>query len=85
MASDQGPLFANRNIYSKYHKNEKSTPDTPKIENGLVQLIRMDRSTRQMLVNLTSRVDYRVDVDEWTNEGIDKQMARVLDSYMAPC
>ena len=29
-------------------KNEKITPDTPKIGNGLVLLIRMDGSTRQM-------------------------------------
>ena len=30
----------------------KSTPDTPKTGNGLIQLIRMDGSTRQMWVNL---------------------------------
>ena len=30
---------------------KKSTPDTPKIENGIVQLIRMDGSTSQIWVN----------------------------------
>ena len=30
----------------------KSIPDTPKIGNGLVQLIKMDGSTRQIWVNL---------------------------------
>ena len=29
----------------------KSTPDTPKIGNGLIQLIRMDGSIRPMWVN----------------------------------
>ena len=29
----------------------KNTPDIPKIGNGLVQLKRMDKSTRQMWVN----------------------------------
>ena len=46
-------LFAYRNFYSKQNKNEKSTPDTSKIGNGLVLLIRMDKSSRQMWVKKT--------------------------------
>ena len=33
----------------------KRTPDTPKIGNGLVQLITMDGSTRQIWVNQLKR------------------------------
>ena len=43
-------LFARRNFYQNYDKNDKSTPDAPKIGNGLIQLITMDGSTRQMWV-----------------------------------
>ena len=49
-------MFANRNIYSKLNKN-KTTPDIPKIGNGLVQLIRMDGFTRQMWVKEITPVD----------------------------
>ena len=41
-------LFVNRNIYSEKSKTEKV--DIPKTGNGLVQLIRMGGSTRQMWV-----------------------------------
>ena len=36
------------------NKIKKSTPDTPKIGNGLVQLIKMDASIRQMWVEFHS-------------------------------
>ena len=45
-------LFAIRNISIRYRKKMKSAPDTPKTGNGLVQLIRMDGSTRQMWINI---------------------------------
>ena len=45
-------LFANGNFYKKYYKNEKSTPDVPYMKNGLVQLIKMGKSIRQMWVKL---------------------------------
>ena len=35
---------------SKYDRNEKSTSDTPEMKNGLVQLIRMGKSIRQIWV-----------------------------------
>ena len=44
-------LFAPRNFYQKYDKNEKSTADTSKNGIGLVQFMRVDGSTRQMRVN----------------------------------
>ena len=34
----------------KYNRNKTSTPDTPKFRNGLVQLIKMEESTRQICV-----------------------------------
>ena len=47
-------LFVDRNISSKW----KSTPNTPKIENGLVQLKRVDRSTRQIWVQVCVKQTY---------------------------
>ena len=44
-------LFANVNIDSKYNKKWKSTPDNANIGNGIVQLIMVDGSTRQMWIN----------------------------------
>ena len=48
-------LFACRNFYLKYNKKEITTPDTPITGNGLVQLIRIDKSTRQKRVKEISR------------------------------
>ena len=52
-------LFAHRNFYQKYDKNEKSTPDNPKRQNGLVQLIRMGKSIRQMWVKRQQNPHHR--------------------------
>ena len=52
VASDQGlHCLLTGNFYLKWNKNEKSTPDTPKF--GILHLIRMDASTRQIRVNIT--------------------------------
>ena len=49
--------FANRNIYSKYNKTEEVHQTPKNLENGLIQLIRMDGSIRQiwfkMIFNMT--------------------------------
>ena len=54
--SDAAPgsiLFFYRNFDQKWNKKKcKSTPDTPKFGNGLVQLISMEKSTGQIWVNL---------------------------------
>ena len=56
--SSGSTLFAYRNFY----KNEikmKNNPGSPKIESGLVQLIMMGKSIRQMWVNLSlKRADH---------------------------
>ena len=51
-----------RNFYKKYDKNEKSTPDTPQMKNGLFQLIRMGKAIRQIWVNLTRHSSW----SQWT-------------------
>ena len=43
--------FAYRKFYSNYNKGENST-ETPKITNGLIQLIRMDKFIGQKRVNI---------------------------------
>ena len=43
-------VYTVQEILLKYNQNRKNASDTPKIGNGLVQLIRMDASTRQMWV-----------------------------------
>ena len=45
-ASDQGLHCLYTEILSKVSKNDKSTPDIPKIVNELIQLPRMDQSIR---------------------------------------
>ena len=54
----ESSLFANRNIYWNRIKITKSTPDTPKIGNGLVQLIWMDGFTSQMWVKVRLQILY---------------------------
>ena len=50
-------IFSYRSFYLKQNKNGKNTTDTPKIGNGLVQLIRMDWSTRYIWVKLVNKHD----------------------------
>ena len=50
-ASYQGQHFLLTGISIGNEKNGTSTPDTPKFGNGLVQLIRMEKSTGQIWVN----------------------------------
>ena len=51
-ASDQGLhcLLTGISIRNKIKKKIKSKSDTPNIENGLVRLIRMEKSTKQMWI-----------------------------------
>ena len=62
-------LFANRNVYLKYNKNEK---DTPKIGNGLVQLIRMDGSSRQIWVNFIFSLVCNQDAEAVAKEDVQR-------------
>ena len=48
-------LFAYRNFYLKYDEKEINTPDTHITGHGLVQLIRIGKSTRQKRDNETSQ------------------------------
>ena len=50
--SSGSTLFAYRNFYKKWNKNEKILLIPSKIESGLVQMIMMGKSIRQMWVNL---------------------------------
>ena len=50
--SSGSTLFAYRNFYKQWNKNEKNTPDSAKTESGLVQMIMMGKSIRQMWVNI---------------------------------
>ena len=50
--------FTNMFLFNPY---KPSVPDTPKIEKGLIQLIRIDGSTWQMWVNSNYDVDNVVD------------------------
>ena len=43
-------LFAEKIFIEKLNKNEKNTPDVPKNENGLIQMIRLRKSIRHMWV-----------------------------------
>ena len=47
--SSGSTLFVYRNFYKKLNK-WKNAPDSPKIESGLVQMIMMEKSIRQMCV-----------------------------------
>ena len=44
-------LFAQRNVIEKRDKKNKNTPNTPKNESGITQLIMMGESIRQIWVN----------------------------------
>ena len=50
-------LFAYRNFYGKCSKNKKIPPETPKTRNGLVQMIRMDKSTGHKRAKLHFSMD----------------------------
>ena len=57
------------NVYLKYSKNEK---DTPKIGNGLVQLIRMDVSSRQIWVNFIFSLVCNQDAEAVAKEDVQR-------------
>ena len=53
-------LFACRNFIKKWGKKIKITPNTPKNESGLIQLITMGESIIQIWVNLSQDTIYDV-------------------------